>query len=468
MVRGSLIFFICFLELLSHSNAFGQTSPEETINTSDQSLIVVGHQDIYDTFLGLFDHNKRKGSLDYIRKQWQDEFIVMVLDVITLSRDPNLYNTLFRILEEKTGVSLGHDFQSWYAWIWNRNEKIFNDYASFKSQLFAHLDPRFDRYFRNRDEERIIRLDEVRWGGVIQDGIPPLRSPKMIIASEADYLKDSDIVFGIELKGEIRAYPKRILAWHEMFSDVIAGIPVAGVYCTLCGTVILYNRNHQGVTFDLGTSGFLYRSNKLMYDQKTQSLWNTLHGKPVIGPLVQEDIALESFSVVTTTWGSWKQRHPKTVVLDINTGHQRDYGEGVAYQSYFSTDELMFNIPNTDARLKNKDEVLIIRPEGYEKDPLAISTRFLRKKEVFQGKINDTSFVVLTDKSGANRVYESKNVKFEKFDRQATAIDKSGNSWKLYEDRLENKKGEMLPRLPYHRAFWFGWFAAFPNTRLVK
>jgi hypothetical protein len=98
----------------------------------------------------------------------------------------------------------------------------------------------------------------------------------MISASEATYLDDDDVVFGIEVNGDVRAYPKRILAWHEMFVDTVGGIPVAGVYCTLCGTVILYETKVDGTNHEIGTSGFLYRSNKLMYDRATQSLWSTI------------------------------------------------------------------------------------------------------------------------------------------------------------------------------------------------
>ncbi|MEP1140266.1 MAG: DUF3179 domain-containing (seleno)protein [Balneola sp.] len=151
-----------------------------------------------------------------------------------------------------------------------------------------------------------MRLDEIRWGGVRQDGIPPLRDPKMISAKEADYLGDKDVVFGIEVNGDVRAYPKRILAWHEMFVDEVGGEKLAGVYCTLCGTAILFKTEHEGVNHEIGTSGFLYRSNKLMYDKATQSLWNTLQGKPVVGPLVGKGIRLEHLSVFPQIGASGK------------------------------------------------------------------------------------------------------------------------------------------------------------------
>jgi hypothetical protein len=103
------------------------------------------------------------------------------------------------------------------------------------------------------------------------------------------------------------------------------------VYCTLCGAMIRYDTSVDGVQHELGTSGFLYRSNKLMYDQATKSLWSTLSGTPVVGALVGQGIELRSLYVVTTTWKEWKKRHPNTTVLSLDTGHARDYREGAAY-----------------------------------------------------------------------------------------------------------------------------------------
>ena len=94
--------------------------------------------------------------------------------------------------------------------------------------------------------------------GVQQDGIPPLREPEMLAARDARYLAEADVVFGIEINGDARAYPKRILAWHEMFVDRVGGIAVAGVYCTLCGAVIVYETVVDGRAHRLGTSGYLY------------------------------------------------------------------------------------------------------------------------------------------------------------------------------------------------------------------
>jgi hypothetical protein len=290
----------------------------------------------------------------------------------------------------------------------------------------------------------------------------------MIRASQADYLAGDDVVFGIAIDGDVRAYPKRILAWHEMVRDSIAGRPMNGVYCTLCGAMVLYDVTVNGVQHVLGTSGFLYRSNKLMYDHATKSLWSTLTGAPVVGALVGQGIELEPLHVVTTTWSEWKKRHPRTLVLSLETGYQRDYSEGAAYREYFSSDRLMFGVPKLDARLPNKAEVVALRFRTEPDESMAISAEFLNVNRVYHDRLGRQEFVVFTDGSGANRVYESPGIRFVGWDGEHTARDSAGGAWKVGEGQLAGPGGRTLERLPAHRAFWFGWHAAYPTTRLVN
>lgn len=403
-----------------------------------------------------------------IKARWTSAFVAPTLEIYNFIPNGKVRETLIQKMVETTGQDFGTDINAWYRWLWNSPEHATLGYAAFKAEFYKGIDPKFETYFKNRRKSAQIRLDEIRWGGVKQDGIPPLRQPKMLNATQARYLDDSDIVFGIEVNGDVRAYPKRILAWHEMFVDKVGGVDVAGVYCTLCGTVILYETKLDGVSYEMGTSGFLYRSNKLMYDRATQSLWNTIKGAPVLGPLVGQDIALQHRSVVTTSWGEWKRRHPKTKVLSLDTGHTRNYAEGVAYHEYFATDRLMFNTPYSDQRLKNKDEVLALRFKSNPHEQLAISVKFLRENPVYNDTIGTQNVLILTDPSGANRVYDPKDVVFTDFDGDSIIRDNSGQSWTLTESQLIAETGQVLERLPYHRAFWFGWHASYPKSRLVK
>ena len=410
----------------------------------------------------------RMEALERIEAGWDDRQAPMALEAALYSGwtgDPLSERLLMR-LEDRFAVSGPRPaLDDYWRAIWKRDLELPGDYLTFKRRLYSRIDPRFAEYFQ--EGRRLdIRLDQVLWGGVQQDGIPPLRSPNMLSAAEAAYLADDDVIFGLQIGDDVRAYPKRILAWHEMFTDVVGGIEVTGVYCTLCGSMILYESKVGDTTHRLGTSGFLYRSNKLMYDRTTQSLWSTLDGSPVIGPLAEHDITLKRRWVVTSTWGEWKRRHPDTRVLSLETGHERDYGEGVAYRDYFATDELMFAVPDTDARLANKAEVLALR-FGRPPQPLAISVEFLAARPIFHEHLAGRDFVVVTDRSGASRVYDAHDVRFSRFDGDRELIDADGIAWSLDEAGLTAADGRKRDRLPAHRAFWFGWRSAFPETRLT-
>ena len=429
----------------------------------------VGERAVTRAFLTLIagEEGDMVDAMDLVESTWEPSYLSMALDVVRLSRNPAISASLMQLVANKVGGEHGYDLGAWQRAMWNAPEARHPRYAAFKGALYSFIDPRFSAYFDEVGEPS-IRLDEIVWGGVRQDGIPPLRNPMMLAADDIGYLEDDHIVFGISVNGDVRAYPKRILAWHEMFVDVVGGVPVAGVYCTLCGTVILFHTEHDGVNHALGTSGFLYRSNKLMYDQATQSMWSTMRGTPVVGPLAGKGIVLDRGSVVTTTWGEWRRRHPDTKVLSLETGHTRDYDEGAAYRDYFATDEVMFEVPALDTRLKNKDEVFTVLLADHPDRPLAISAEFLAANPVHHDTIEDAVLVVFTDPSGANRAYASEDVTFTGYDGDWIVQDGSGMTWTMDEHALTAEDGRVLHRIPAQRAFWFGWYAAFPHTRLVQ
>lgn len=181
---------------------------------------------------------------------------------------------LLEFLGRQTGQRFGDDLDGWRSWIWSQPYQPHPDYAALKGIVYGQIDPRMRAFFP-AGVKATIRLDQIDWGGVKVNGIPPLRQPKVVSAPEASYLRDSHVVFGLVINGEARAYPKRILGWHEMAIDRIGDVDLTIVYCTLCGTVIPYESVVNGRHFRFGTSGLLYQSNKLMFDEDTNSLWST-------------------------------------------------------------------------------------------------------------------------------------------------------------------------------------------------
>lgn len=393
-------------------------------------------------------------------------------DAPRMSRESLIRSRLISFLERQTGKRFDPLLRGWREWMWTLKYEPHPEYAPFKGMVYAAIDPRMQRFFPPQVRS-LIRLDEIDWGGVTVNGIPPLHYPKTLRAADARYLRDNHVVFGVVVNGEARAYPKRILAWHEMAIDSLGGVEVTVVYCTLCGTVIPYHSVIGGKRIRFGTSGLLYRSNKLMFDEETMSLWNTIDGTPVVGALAGSGLQLTSHPAVTTTWGEWRAAHPETTVLSLETGHQRDYSEGAAYRDYFSHDRLYFQVSNTDRRLKNKAEILAMRVRPVaagEPLPVAIAADFLKRSPVFHFEAAGRRLLALTSRQGANRVYllNQHQVAFPSQTVTDALLDGSGRKWIVREDAVTLEDGSIsLPRYAAHRAFWFGWFAQYPETLLI-
>ena len=71
-----------------------------------------------------------------------------------------------------------------------------------------------------------VPLDEIESGGPPRDGIPALTNPDYVPAGKADYMRPGEQVLGVSLNGVTRAYPTRILSWHEVVNDEFGGEPV--------------------------------------------------------------------------------------------------------------------------------------------------------------------------------------------------------------------------------------------------
>lgn len=389
-------------------------------------------------------------------------------------RESVVRTRLLRFLERQTGKRFDETLHGWRQWMWTLPYDPHPQYGEFKGLVYSRIDPRMRAFFPPGVRSR-IRLDEIDWGGVRVNGIPPLVYPRVLTAAEARYLKESHIVFGLEVNGEARAYPRRILAWHELATDKVGGVELTIVYCTLCGTVIPYESTVAGRLLRFGTSGLLYRSNKLMFDEQTGSLWNSIQGTPVVGPLHDSGLSLTPLDVVTTTWGEWRAAHPRTTVLSLETGHKRDYSEGAAYRDYFAHDRLYFGVPHADARLKNKAEVLTLRIRSRataDAQPIAIDVSLLKRNPAYHFDVDARRFVVITSRRGANRVYETSGrpVAFQSTQSDGFALDAAGDRWRVTETALvlERDPAVRLPRIVAARGFWFGWYAQFPQTRLIK
>ena len=380
---------------------------------------------------------------------------------------------LGRVLDRLAGQRNGADWKAWMLWQEEHDEVVpFDGFDRFKSDLFAAIDPEFSSFI-HQGVARTIRLEEIAWGGVRRDGIPALVDPAFVETAEASWMTDEEPVFGVSIAGDTRAYPLRIMDWHEMANDVVGGVPVALAYCTLCGSAILYRTNLDRDIAASGepnvenrrifrTSGFLYRSNKLMYDEATNSLWNQFTGRPVVGELAGSDIDLPVLPVTRTSWRAWRDKHPTTKILDLDTGYERDYSPGRPYGAYFASGELMFPTRMLDRRLDAKAEIVAVRLGDVDKAwPLAM----LMGGAIINDRIGELPVVVLGDAATRTaRVYERSDAPIGGT-HEAPAL--HGSPLEIGEERLLAADGESFARLPSHIAYWFAWQSQLPNGELA-
>lgn len=373
-------------------------------------------------------------------------------------------------LEALAGEKPGPAYRTWVEWIGGHPEiRPKEGYRAWKAQLFSRIDPAFAT-FLDPAQAMLIRPEEIVWGGVKKDGIPALTNPRTVTASEAAFLSDQELVFGVGFRGFFRAYPQRILDWHEMANDRVGDQPFALSYCTLCGSAVAFATGlSDGTAMIFGSSGLLYRSNKLMYDERTLSLWSNLTGEPVAGALAGTGVALPVLPMTVTRWGDWKARHPETTVVSLETGYQRDYTPGAAYGKYFQSPDTMFPVWRKDTRLEKKSWIYSLR-EGASARAYPLDVLF--RERVVNDAVGGVPVVLVADpESGAVRAYRREGRDLAEGALPAQVVEPATRaSWRLEEEALVPLSAGALPlqRFPGHRAYWFGWHAFFPDGTLYE
>ncbi len=398
---------------------------------------------------------------------------------------PGLVDTLFFLpkarraeavsaLEALTGERAGDRYHDCVELVARRPDlRPREGYADWKGEIFARIDPRYREVIRGGIPAR-IRLEEIVWGGVPLEGIPALDRPRAVPADQAGYLEDGERVFGISLGGEQRAYPLRILGWHEMVNDVVGGEPVSLSYCTLCGSGVLFGTRRQGTTpFTFGTSGLLYRSNKLMIDRQTGTLWSNLTGEPVLGQVARDPEALPVLPLTLTTWQDWRTRNPRTTVLALDRRLAErwgyDYSPGAADRKRRGVSFPAGPGGQGASALDPGAEVFAVRLRNLAK---AYPVDLVLREKVVNDRLGENPLVVVGDsQSGAVRAYRSGGRTFAPGSRAGELVDGTGVRWTAGEDALSPAGPEAfapLERIPGHQAFWFGWFSFFPESELYR
>lgn len=212
--------------------------------------------------------------------------------------------------------------------------KYFNDQTKELADIRAQ---------QNIDPAKNARIDltQLLDGGPGKDGIPSIDQPKFDTAKTTPFKKD-ELVIGVVMNGEAKAYPLGIMNWHEMVNDTVGGINLAVSYCPLCDTMVTFQRG--SATY--GVSGKLYQSCLVMYNRTDNSLYAQPWAISVVGAAVNTSLA--KVPTVKTTLGAWLAKYPNSKILSTDTGHSRNY-QKYPYGTYYTDKRIIFPIRNQKA-----------------------------------------------------------------------------------------------------------------------
>ena len=202
--------------------------------------------------------------------------------------------------------------------------------------------------------KRSVALSDLRQGCPARDCIPSIDNPKFLSADEAVHVTDDELVITLSYKGQYRAYPSKVLDHHEIVNDTIAGDPLAITWCPLCGSAVGVERTVGGTITEFGVSGVLYNSDLVLYDRATETLWDQIEAKGVVGTMT--DVELTLVPVSMSKWAKWRDKHPDTLILSTDTGFEYDYAQD-RFAEYRESTRLFMPVSASDERVHAKTVV---------------------------------------------------------------------------------------------------------------
>ena len=338
----------------------------------------------------------------------------------------------------------------------------------------------------NAQAQCLIPLNQLINAGDGRNGIPPLNSPEVVSVAEGNlFLALGDLVLGVVINGEARAYPHAVLRWHEIINDFLGGIPVAVTYCPLTGSGLIHNPVVNGTSMRFGNSGLLFDNNLIMFDEGTNSLWSQMMVRSICGELTGVRPSL--FPVVQSSWAAWSALHPETTVVSFKTGFNRNYNGPYGDYDEIDNTTLLFPQSFVDPRLPMKETVLGITREGVSRAyPMSVLNGMGPRRAV-NDNFNGLELLIVFDATSSlmipyNRrlidlaagadapgrlltfdVIEEGSFPFNLTDRE------TGTVWSLTGIALTGElEGARLQPIATYSAFWFAWAALNRDTEIYS
>lgn len=302
-----------------------------------------------------------------------------------------------------------------------------------------------------------------------EDLEPPLQNPDFIQASEVTYLDPDDHVLGVRIDGTMRAYPVRILNYHEVINDLFQQHEVMISYDPLTGTAAAWDRgNLKGFSSSYKSSIYVYNSHHILVDEETHSHWLPMQFECVNGALEGFDPVI--FPIIETTWNTWLSMFPGSKILSDKTGYSHDYTRD-PYENYRINDSIRFYTDPIDRRLPLKEQVHGIVVNDRVK--IYSSSLFGDTTSIIQDNFQGLSVVVIGNNSRKfilsyeRRVHSGIELEFFPVNNDTPNIimkDNSGNLYDLFGHAIVGPdKGRQLTPTRSLFGYWFAMAAIYPG-----
>ena len=314
------------------------------------------------------------------------------------------------------------------------------------------------------------------------DAIPSIDEPNFdTVEAASGWLEAREPVIAFELNGDARAYPLRILTWHEIVNDVVGGEPVIVTYCPLCNSAIAFSRTVDGEVREFGVSGKLRNSDLIMYDRTNESLWQQFTGEAIVG--ADAGAQLDFLPAQIVSFEEFGAAFPGGMVLNEETGHFRDYGQN-PYVFYDTSEQMIVPVSGFDTRLGAKERVLTIEVNGVT---AAFPFQALTTLGVIEAEVGgapvvafwqpgavsalDQAFIIGSRNVGSAGAFvpilDGDPLTFEYRDGAIVDVG-TGSTWNVFGQAVEGPlAGTQLEQIVSGSHLWFAWAVFRPDTRVI-
>jgi hypothetical protein len=338
--------------------------------------------------------------------------------------------------------------------------------------------------WKTNTDKKSINLNELVPGGPPKDGIPSIDNPNFTDFNDADsWLNAKEPVIAFQHNNIARAYPLQILIWHEIVNDEFGDVPVLVTFCPLCYSAIVFDRRIEGETHEFGVSGFLRHSDMIMFDRKTESLWQQFTGEAIVGDYTGKQLDVLPSQIIS--YEQFKENYPDGVVLSKDTGYNRAYGRN-PYSGYDDVNNTPFMMRGSeDDRLPPMEKVIGVRIGNRQ---IAYPYSVSEEERVINDEVAGTPIAIF-HVDGARSALDDPELSESRVDGSTGAFERTvngkvldfryrrgkiqdrqtGSTWSISGRAVEGElKGTQLKTLTFGDYFAFAWLVFWPETKIYN